>query len=163
MSKVLFGEVVEDARGNVRLAPVDALSEETMRGLPKGARLNLTITIAKANTRDDQHTRLLAKYHAGIKELYDNVDGAGIGLIWPTPTHLRREILRELGFYVAIPQANGGIRKEVDSMALDAMSFEDLQTCLELSRAYCLERWGFEPWGEYEAAHPNQYAQRNTQ
>ena len=157
MSKTLFAEAVEDGRGNIRLAPMDALSEETMRGLPKGARLNLTITIAKANTRDDQHTRLLSKYHAGISELYENVDGAGPGLVWPTKKHLRSEILRELGFYVAIPQIDGSVRKQVDSMALDAMEFDDLQVCFELTRTYVQDRWGFDPWQEYEDAHPERY------
>lgn len=153
MAKIIPVQKEIDAHGNVRLAPIDALADEQMRELPRGARLNASITVAR-NTPEDEHMGTLRFYMAGINLLFDNVDGAGPGGQWPTARHLRQHILRELGFYVALPQANGTIRKEVESMALDKMELADLKTCLELSRAYCLRTWDYDPWEEWAKLHP---------
>lgn len=156
MSKQIAVQVEFHANGNVRLAPADSLAEDQMRELTKGARLNATITVSR-NTPEDEHMGTLRYFMAGINELYEAVGqgpDTGPGTAFPTPRHLRKHILRELGFYVAIPQANGAVRKEVDSMALDKMELADLKTALELSRAYCLGEWGVDPWDEWSKKHP---------
>lgn len=154
MAKLIQVNLEIDPRtGNVRLAPADALSEDMMRELPRGARLNANVTVSR-NTREDEHMGTLRFYMAGINLLFENVDGAGPGGQWPTARHLRHHILRELGFYTAIPQANGAIRKEVESMALDKMELSDLKTCLELSRAFCEGEFSFDPWQVWADQHP---------
>ena len=135
-----------------RLIGADAWAAEQIAALPRGVVYNAVVTVAR-RTADDEHAGTLRFYMAGINLLYDSVD-TGPGTPFPTPRHLRKHILRDLGFYVAIPQRDGAMRKDVDSMALDKMEFEDLKLCLELSRAYCVATWGFDPWEEWKRQHP---------
>lgn len=88
-------------------------------------------------------------YMAGISLLFENVDGAGPGHEWPTPNHLRRHILREIGFAEPIHRIDG-IKREARSMARGAMTYEELTIVLELSRAYCVERFGFDPFEAWQ-------------
>lgn len=139
---------------NGRLDPVDYWAAEALDDLPDNKVLNATVTVARGMDADDEHRGALNFYHAGIGVLFDNIDGAGPGARWPTATHLRKFILAELGFYTAIPQRDGGIRKDVDSMAMNRMTLEDLRTCTELSQAKALEFWGWDPWEEWKRQHP---------
>lgn len=133
------------------LVPADAYAAEQIETLPRGARLNVQWTVARGG-RDDEHTGQLRFYHAGIGLLFERAIGYDTDT--PTPRHLRQRIMKEIGFYVAIPQANGTIRKDAESMAMDKMELEDLKICLELSRTYCVDHFGFDPWQEWAKLHP---------
>lgn len=141
------------------LVPADAFAQEEIEKLPRGARFHAYLTLAKAAV-DDEHGRLLIKYMAGIRDLYDWLPCTGPGTEYPTPNHVRHEILKQINFCTLHPQRDGTVRKEPLSMARDALSFEDLQVCMELSRLYAaawtehLTGTRYEPWEEYEKAHP---------
>lgn len=152
MSKVIAVTVDYLPNGNVRLAPADALADDQMRELPRGARLNANVAVAR-NSPEDEHMGLLRLYHAGINTLYENMD-SGPGTDFPTPRHVRKEILNKTGFCTIIPQRDGGERRDPDSMAIDKMEVEDLKYCLELSQQYAVERWGFNPWDLWKELHP---------
>lgn len=145
--------------GEIGLFPVERWAEDELAAMPEGVRLNAFLTIAKSDP-GDQHGQLLKKYMAGINELYDYLPVTGPGTDFPTATKLRREILKHLGFCEVWPQRDGSERREAHSMSRDAMSFEDLQTCFELTRTYCLELTErltgtrFDPWKRYEDEHP---------
>jgi hypothetical protein len=144
---------------NGRLVPADAWAAEEIAKLPRGARFNAYLTLAKSAV-DDEHGRLLQRYMAGIAELYDWLPNTGPGTEFPTATQLRREILKQIGFCETWPQRDGSIRKEAMSMSRDKMSFADLQICFELSRHYvgawteALTGERYEPWERWELDHP---------
>lgn len=142
-----------------RLVPADVWAQEELLKLPAGTRFNAYLTIAKSDP-DDLHGQLLKKYMAGITELFHWLPNTGAGTDYPTANHLRRKILVELGFCDTWPQRDGSIRKEAHSMSRDHMSFEDLQVCFELTRAYSLvltKHLGgesYDAWLAWELAHP---------
>lgn len=127
---------------NGRLTALDAYGQEQIDKLPVG---RLFIEIDEEEPEDG----LRNKYMAGIGLLFENVDGAGPGGEWPTPNHLRREILREIGFADPILRVDG-IKKEPRSMARGAMKADELAIVTELTRAYCVQRWGFDPIESWE-------------
>lgn len=90
-------------------------------------------------------------YHAGIGLLFNNVDGTGVGKTWPTPNSLRKYVLKEIGFAEAVVRVDG-VKWVPLSMARGEMSYADLVTCLELSRAFVLDKWGFDAWADWSDA-----------
>ena len=140
------------ANGNVRIAPIDQLADEQMRALPRGVRLDVTVKVSKQGP-ESEHAAMLRRYMAGINLLFDAAV-SGPGTEWPTPTHLRRTILKDLGFKLTYPRADGSVREEAQSMAIDRMPFDELKVCFELSRQYAVDRWGFDPWKTWEELHP---------
>lgn len=144
---------------NGALAPADAFAQEEIDKLPRGARFHAYLTLAKSAV-DDEHGRLLTRYMAGIGELFDWLPNTGPGTEFPTATHLRKYILKELGFCEVWPQVDGSQRREAHSMSRDKMSFADLTVCMELTRAYvgayteAVAGERFEPWERYEQEHP---------
>lgn len=160
MSKTREAPIALEVRGG-RLMPADAWAEEEIAKLPNGMRFNCYLTIAKSAV-DDEHGRLLTRYMAGIGELFDWMPNTGPGTDFPTATHLRREILKQIGFCETWPQRDGSIRKEAHSMAREKMSFEDLKICFELTRLYVgawtehLTGERFDPWQRWEDEHPQQ-------
>lgn len=146
--------------GNVdAFVPCDAWAAEELSKLPKGVRFHGYFTIAKSSV-DDEHGRLLTRYMAGIGELYDWLPNTGPGTDFPTATHVRHEILKQISFCVMHPQKDGTIKREPWSMARDKMSFEDLKICFELTRMYvgawteALTGARYEPWQKWEDDHP---------
>lgn len=144
---------------NGSLRPCDAWSVDELDKLPRGVRFNAYLEIAKSSV-DDVHGQLLKKYMVGIDELHHWLPNTGAGTQFPTPNHLRRHILKELSFCDIWPQRDGSERREAHSMAREKMSYEDLQTCFELTRAYVLVYTeavageAYDPWLAYEIAHP---------
>lgn len=139
-----------------RLGALDAWAQEQIDKLPLG---RLFIEIDTEEPEDGVRNL----YMAGIGVLFQNVDGAGPGREWPTPIQLRREILREIGFTDPIFRVNG-IKKDPRSMARGQMSYDELVVVLEVSRAYCTARWGFDPFeawtNEKDAEAANRRARR---
>jgi len=123
---------------NGRLVAMGPYEQEIIDKLPKG-RIFIEVTTEEA---EDGIRNL---FMAGIGILFDNVDGAGPGGKWPTHDHLRREILRGIGFAEPIKRVDG-IKMEARSMARGRMTYEELVQVTELSRTYCFDRWGFDPF-----------------
>lgn len=144
---------------NGRLVPADVWAQDEIEKLPRGARFNAYLTLAKSDV-DDAHGQLLKKYMVGVNELFQRLPYTGPGTDFPTATHLRRHFLKELGFCEVWPQRDGTERREAHSMSRDKMSYEDLQVCFELTRTLVLgitrHVWGesYDPWLEYELLHP---------
>lgn len=144
---------------NRRLVPADAWAQDELEKLPNGARFNVYVTLAVSDP-DDAHGRLLAKYMAGMNELFDYLPNTGAGTQYPTMRKLRKTILEDLGFCTTHPRVDGSVKKEAVSMARDSMPYDELQVCFELTRAYALvltERitgQRFDPWERYEREHP---------
>jgi len=130
---------------NGRLVPADQFAQELVDKLPAKRRL---IAVVDLEEPTDQ---LRNFYMAGIGMLFDNVDGTGPGKTWPTQNSLRKYILKEIGFAEAVVRVDG-VKWIPLSMARGEMSFEDMTTCLELSRAFVVDKWGFDPWGEWSEA-----------
>lgn len=142
---------------NGRLSALDAFGQEQIDKLPLG---RLFIEIDTEEPEDGVRNL----YMAGIGVLFDNVDGAGPGGEWPTPNHLRREILREIGFAEPIMRVDG-IKKEPRSMARGHMTYDELVLVLEVSRAYCTARWKLDPfqsWADEKDAEAAMRAQRGA-
>lgn len=127
---------------NGRLAAMDAYGQEAIDKLPRG---RIFIEVLTEEPEDG----VRAAYMAGIGVLFDNVDGAGPGGKWPTHDHLRREILRGIGFAEPIKRVDG-IKMEARSMARGRMTYEELMQVTELSRTYCFDRWGFDPFQSWQ-------------
>ena len=150
---------VQDVAGRRVMVPADAWAQEDMAALPRGVRFHVYITIAKSAV-DDEHGRMLTRYMTGISELYDWLPNTGPGTDFPTANHVRKYILREIGFCEQHPQRDGTVKRTALSMQRDKMEFADLQICFELTREY-VGRWTeeltgerFEPWEKWELEHP---------
>lgn len=139
--------------------PADAWAAEELDKMPRNTRFHVYVTLAKSTT-DDEHGRMLTRYMTGIGELYDWLPNTGPGTEFPTATQLRHDILRNIGFCTTWPQRDGSVKKDPLSMQRDKMSFEDLQICFELTRAYvgayteAVAGERFEPWEKWEQDHP---------
>lgn len=129
---------------NGRLIALSAYDQELIDKLPLGA------IVAEVDA-EDATDGLRNFYMAGIGTLFENVDGCGPGKTWPTPTSLRKYILKEIGFAEAVVRVDG-VKWIPLSMARGEMTFQDLTTCLELSRAFVLDKWGFDPFEEWSEA-----------
>lgn len=128
---------------NGRITALDAYAQEAIDKLPLG---RIFIEIDQEEAEDGQRNLIMA----GIGLLFQNVDGAGPGGEWPTPNHLRRFLLRAIGFAEPIHRVDG-IKLEARSMARGQMTYEELTIVLELMRAYCVDRWGFDPFETWTA------------
>lgn len=125
---------------NGRLTAIDAAAQEQIDKLPLG------VIVVEADEEDPTDS-LRALYMAGMNELFLNVDGTGPGKTWPTMTSLRKFILKEIGFAQAVVRIDG-VKWVPLSMSRNEMGYDDLKTCLELTRAYVVDRWGFDYWDE---------------
>lgn len=100
---------------------------------------------------EDSTDGLRNLYFAGLNTLFENTDGCGAGKTWPTPNSLRKYLLKEIGMAEAVLRVDG-VKWVPVSMARGEMSYADLVTCLELSRAFVLDRWGWNPWDQWKEA-----------
>jgi hypothetical protein len=139
---------------NGRLVAGSAWDQEQIDKLPRGR-----IIAEIDETEPEDGVRAL--FMAGIQVLFDNVDGTGPGGEWPTPNHLRREILREIGFAEPIMRVDG-IKKEARSMARGQMTYDELVLVLEISRSYCVARWGFDPFQSWQDEKDAEVANRRA-
>ena len=128
-----------------RLVAMGPMEQEIIDKLPLG---RLFVEISDEEATDG----LRNFFFAGINLLFDNTDGCGAGGEWPTPNHLRRYLLIEIGFCENILRVDG-IKKEPRSMARGSMTADEIKLVTELSRAYCVARWGFDAWTEWESEH----------
>lgn len=128
---------------NGRLVPADQHAQEMLSQLPLKKRLEATFDLT--NATDD----LRARYMIGMKALWDNAEGAGPGKRWPTVTSIRKHILVKIGFAEPVYRADG-VKMVPLSQARGEMDFADLTQCLELTRAYVVDTWGWDPWEEKE-------------
>ncbi len=128
---------------NGRLVPADQHAQEMLAQLPLKKRLVGTFDLEEATDA------LRARYMIGMKALFENLDGTGPGKRWPTVTSLRKHILVKIGFAEPVYRADG-VKMVPLSMARGEMTFEDMTQCLELTRAHCVDTWGWDPWQEEE-------------
>lgn len=126
-----------------RLVAFSIIDQEIIDKLPLG-RIFVEVN------EDDATDGLRNFYFAGINVLFDNVEGSGPGGEWPTPNHLRRFLLRQIGFCEPIFRVDG-IKQEPRSMARGMMTADEIKIVTELSRAYCVQRWGMDPWSLWES------------
>ncbi len=125
---------------NGRLTAIDAAAQEQIDKLPLG------FIIAEID-QEDATDSLRALYMAGMNELFENVDNTGPGKMWPVMKSLRKFVLKEIGFAEPVIRVDG-VKWVPLSMARGEMDYDDLKTCLELTRAYVVDRWGFDYWDE---------------
>lgn len=127
---------------NGRLVALSAYDQEMIDRLPMGR------IIAEIDT-EVPTDKLRGFYMAGIALLYSNIDDTGPGKMFPTEVHLRRHILRAINMAEPIHRTDG-IKMDPRSMARGAMEYDEMATVLELSRAYAVERWLFDPWEKWD-------------
>ena len=130
-----------------RLVPVDQYAQEQILTLPVGRVFH--VRPEDVDGAQEEHRRVLAFYMVGIKRIFDDRPDCGYGRKWPTPNHLRRHILRAIGFAEPVYRRDGTYKLEVQSMAMDVMALDELRDCLEQTRTYCLAAFGMEPWQDY--------------
>ncbi len=130
---------------NGRLIADGPWEQECIDKLPKS---RLIIEVHTEEPEDG----VRAIFMAGIKVLFDNIDGTGPGGKWPTPRSLRRDILKATGFSEPIVSRVDGYKLDARSMARGKMDYEELVAALELARVYCLEHWGFDPFQTWQDA-----------
>lgn len=130
---------------NGHLVADDPYSQELVDKLPAGRRLIAVVDM------EEPTDGLRNLYFAGLNTLFENVDGTGPGKTWPTANSLRKFILKEIGFAEAVIRVDG-VKWVPVSMARGEMSYGDLVTCLELSQAFALDRWGWNPWEQWKEA-----------
>jgi hypothetical protein len=138
---------------NGRLTALDAYGQEQIDKLPLG---RLFIELDTEEVEDG----IRNKFFAGIGTLYENIE-SGPGTEFPTAESVRREILRELGFTDPIFRVDG-IKREPRSMARGVMKLDELVTLTELTRAYCVQRWGFDPIEAWEQEKDAEAANRRA-
>ncbi len=131
---------------NGRLVALSPFDQELIDKLPLGA------MVAEMDT-EDATDGARNFYMAGVGVLYANIDDVGPGRTFPTETHLRRHILRAIGFAEPIHRVDG-MKLEARSMARGRMEYDEIQKVLELSRVYTFERWNIDPWQMWEDEHP---------
>ncbi len=166
MAKTFSIQVEEDQRtGNIRLSPVDYVSEEMIRGLKRNKKYKVEI-------REDRSRGDLNLYWAGIGLLVQNYSGPGGAVckingrrydpsrLWPTSRSYHEMLMKATGHmkkkYFIDRDKPGGIgwTEEVDSIALDNMSDEDFKSYWELAQALTVELFDFSPWEAWKEAHP---------
>lgn len=128
-----------------KLVPADQWAQERLAQLPLKRRLEATFDLTEPV--DD----LRAKYMAGMNDLFENIDGTGPGRRWPTMKSLRKHILVKIGFAEPVYRADG-VKMVPLSMARGEMDYPDMVQCLELTRAYVVDTYGFDPWQDHEDA-----------
>lgn len=127
-----------------RLVALSPFDQEIIDKLPLGA-------IVAEIDAEEATDGLRNFFFAGINLLYQNVDGTGPGKTWPTPDSLRKYVLKEIGFAEPVLRVDG-VKWVPLSMARNEMSFESMTMCLELSRAFALDKWGFDAWADWSDA-----------
>jgi hypothetical protein len=145
VSKTVEQDTIAVVVENGRLVPADQFAQELIGKLPLGRRL---IAVVNMEEPTDQ---LRNFYFAGIGLLFQNIDGTGPGKTWPTANSLRKYILKEIGFAEPVIRVDG-VKWVPVSMARGEMSFEDMTTCLELSRAFVTDKWGWDAWADWSDA-----------
>lgn len=128
---------------NGKLVPADQYAQEMLAQLPLNKRLIGTFDLEEATDA------MRARFMIGMKALFENTEGTGPGKRWPTVTSLRKHILVKIGFAEPVYR-NDGVKMVPLSMARGEMSFEDMTQALELTRAYCVDTWGWDPYQEEE-------------
>lgn len=133
--------ILVQRKGN-HLVGIDEWSSEQLEAYPEGVTLNCKLTRSTA-TGDDPERAWLRFWWAGINLLHNNIEDPKRE--FPTPDHLKRRIMEDLGFYSVIQRIDG-IKKDADSISLDKMDQTDRDYLLELARTHCLSEWGWDPW-----------------
>lgn len=127
-----------------KIVASDAWAQECIDKLPKGR-------FVIEPDLDEAEDGVRNLFMAGIGTLFENTDGCGPGKTWPTTTSLRKFILKEIGFAEAVIRVDG-VKWVPVSMARGEMTYADLQTCLELGRAFCIDHWGWDPFLQWQEA-----------
>lgn len=135
-------------REGSHLVPLTPWSEEQVLDLPDDRDLAVRVTKA-TSTGKDANEGLLALWWAGINLLHENVGDPDHE--WPTPRHLSKKILSDIGFCIQVPDGQGGTRTLASSIALQNLEdFEDRQMIFELAQAYVVARWRWNPWQSWK-------------
>jgi len=130
------------------LRPYDGYSAEQLDALPRGVALNVRATRATKGTGDEDRG-LLNLWWAGVGMLHDNIGDPERQ--WPTPTHLSKHILKEIGAYITVPDLVGGEKKIAQSLSLQNLEdIEDRKMLFEVAQAYVVARWGWNPWDTWK-------------
>jgi hypothetical protein len=166
VAKTFSVQAEEDQRtGNIRLSPVDYVSEEAMRSLKRGKKY-------KVEVREDRSRGDLNVYWAGIGLLVRNYSGPGGAVcringrrydpraLWPTSRSYHEMLMKATGHmkkkYFIDRDKPGGIgwTEEVDSIALDNMEDEAFKNYCEMAAAITVELFDFDPFEEWKKQHP---------
>lgn len=84
---------------------------------------------------------MLGLWFAGIRLLFDNQEE------YATERKLHEAILKDLGLSHPVYRIDGTFVKDVvDSIALEAMTDEEMTVVQEKARSYAEGRWGYDPW-----------------
>lgn len=134
-------------REGSRLVPLDAWSAEQLDAYPDGR--DLAVRVTKATARgEDESEGILRLWWAGVNLLHENIDGQGM---FPTPRHLSKHILKEIGAFISVPDGHGGTKKIAESISLANLEDpEDRRLLLEVARAYVVKWKSWDPWTEWK-------------
>ena len=139
---------------NGALVPDDPWAAEQIGLLPLGR------LMVEADTEDAEDAAR-GKFMAGIGMLYHNIDETGPGKKFPTERQLRRHILSAINFAEPLFRMDG-IKMDPRSQAKGEMTYAEWVTITELTRTYCLERWGFDPIDSWEKEKDAEAANRRA-
>jgi hypothetical protein len=137
-----------------RLIADDAYAQEQIDLLPTGR------LMVEADT-EDAEDGARNKFMAGIGLLYHNIDETGPGKQFPTERQLRRFILTAINFAEPLMRVDG-IKMDPRSQAKGEITYAEWVTITELTRAYCVEKWGFDPIEAWEQEKDAEAANRRA-
>ncbi len=135
-----------DGRG---LVPVDAYAAEQLAALVKGSRYNARLSRITASGKEEREG-MRGLWWAGCDLLSQQVDE----LHYDTRRKASNMILMSLGFVTAKPKADGRVDIVPISTGEDVLDDEEMQILLERAAAFCIQRFGFDPFQSWKDQQP---------
>lgn len=139
-----------DGRGFV---PADAWAQEQMSALKPGTRFNVRVSRITARGKEEREG-LRGLWWAGCELLSQQVDE----LHYDTKRKASNMILMSLGFVTAKPKADGRVDIVPISTGEDVLDDEEMHILLERAAAFCVNRFGFDPFDEWKKLQPQKVA-----
>lgn len=139
-----------DGRGFV---PADAWAQEQLSALKPGTRFNVRVSRITARGKEEREG-LRGLWWAGCELLSQQVDE----LHYDTKRKASNMILMSLGFVTAKPKADGRVDIVPISTGEDVLDDEEMHILLERAAAFCVNRFGFDPFDAWKAQQPQKAA-----
>lgn len=132
MSISLYAKKVRIGNGDGQFAliPTDPLSVQTL----SGAKEDEVWRVRCVKPRNEKHFR---KFFVMLHEVYENQREPKV---FGTEDHLRRALLKGLGFFAIEPDIDGGEMMVVDSMAYEKMDYETFTKFYDAAVDFVIQR-----------------------
>ncbi len=132
-----------------RLVGIDSYARQQIDDLPTGKALSVRVSVMSSSGKT-QREGMRGLWWAGCDLLSQQVDE----LHYDTRRKASNMILMSLGFVTAKPKADGRVDIVPISTGEDVLDDEEMQILLERAAAFCIQRFGFDPFQSWKDQQP---------